>query len=157
LNSRSRNLTDSEVTASVVRTESSELAILCRAPYPNALVVGGASHTAGFIANLLARGARPVAHWDAEAVGESSLVPHGTLVIWSVEKLNSLQQHQLLNVLDDRRDSLQIISVAGSDLFARVQHGEFLDALYYRFNVVRVQPEATWPNVANGNEVPMRS
>jgi hypothetical protein len=118
---------------------STELAILCRAPYPNALLVGSAPAVAGIIATVVAHCRRPIAHWAAETVETSAA--SGTVVLWRIETLNARHQRHLLDVLNDRPGALQFLSVAASDPFALVRQGVFLDALYYRLSVVRITPE----------------
>jgi hypothetical protein len=65
--------------------------------------------------------------------------PDGTLVVRNVSRLDRDQQQQLVDWLHVAAGRVQVISTASEPLFALVEHGIFLDVLYYRLNVVRVE------------------
>jgi DNA-binding NtrC family response regulator len=90
---------------------------------------------------LLPRLQRVVTQWDPGARTEMPSVGRGTFVIWNVDVLDACAQRQLIDVLD-RPHRVQVISVAPVDLFERVKRGDFLEALYYRLNTVRVHLQA---------------
>ncbi len=115
---------------------TAEMAILARAPYPNGLFVG--VHAARALAALLPHVSRVVTEWDPRTCAELPRVANGTLVIWHVDLLDAHAQRRLHDFLDPSNQAGQMISVAASDPFERLQRGEFLDSLYYRLNVVRI-------------------
>ena len=122
----------------LTRLPSLELALLGRAPYPNAILVG-ATEIAGGILSLALRGLRrPIVQWDPTTLRDVPLPPHGTLVIWNLETLTAQQQRQLLDATTEERRATQIISVAPPAFFALVARGDFCEALYYRLNTVCV-------------------
>jgi hypothetical protein len=66
--------------------------------------------------------------------------PQGTLILRELESLDSQAQHQLLRWLDGAGTGTRVISLTSESLFPRVKEGTFLEALYYRLNVVRLEP-----------------
>jgi len=59
----------------------------------------------------------------------------GTLVIWELDALDGRQQALLLLWMDSHADVV-VISVARRPVFPLVRAGKFLDALYYRLNML---------------------
>ena len=120
---------------------SCEFDILGRAPHPNAIVIGPSSVVRAAMTALLPHLPQPVSQYD----GGMSRPPFdkalGTLVLWNVDLLDHGEQRRLFDVIDDHR-GLVVISVTTTGLFDRVQRGEFLEALYYRLNTVRVHAKA---------------
>ena len=90
---------------------------------------------------LLSRLHPLVTEWDPCAGTAMPCIERGTLVIWNGDMLDRRAQRRLIDVLN-RPHRIQILSIAPADLFDRVQRGEFLEALYYRLNTVRVQADA---------------
>ena len=117
---------------------SRELAIACSPPYPNALIVGPPNTARRTLAILLPRLKLPVVHWHVGSNIKRFPPDSGTLVIWNVERLNAAHQRWLLDARQPY-SAAQIIAVAATDLFERVECGEFLDTLYYRLNVVLIR------------------
>ena len=62
----------------------------------------------------------------------------GTLILRDVENLDAHEQRNLLHWLDDAGAQVQLISVVSKPLFRLVLEGRFLDALYYRINVLYI-------------------
>ena len=64
----------------------------------------------------------------------------GTLILDGVEALNGQQQKTLFCWLDAcSHPEVQVISVAPTALYTYVEAGTFLDALYYRLNMVHLE------------------
>ena len=61
-------------------------------------------------------------------------------MLWNVDLLDNGEQRRLFDVIEDHR-RLVVMSVTPTGLFERVQRGEFIEALYYRLNTVRVHAE----------------
>jgi hypothetical protein len=76
-------------------------------------------------------------HWAPEAVPRE-----GTLILGNVETLSAQEQRNLLFWLDDAGAAVQVVSVSSTPLFRRVVEGGFLDALYYRLNVLYIPADA---------------
>jgi hypothetical protein len=64
----------------------------------------------------------------------------GTLILRELETLDWQAQHQLLQWLNGLGTDTQIISLISTPLYPRVEQGTFHDQLYYRLNVVHLEP-----------------
>jgi Sigma-54 interaction domain len=64
----------------------------------------------------------------------------GTLILRELETLDWQVQHQLLHWLNGLGTDTQIISLISAPLYPRVEQGTFHDQLYYRLNVVHLEP-----------------
>jgi len=117
---------------------SSEFGWLTRPLHPNALLIGPIDFVGALIPSLLPHLRSPIAQYDASFDPELPSTQGGTLVIWNVELLDGRQQRQLLKLIDDWHARLQIVSITRAELFESVQHGGFLETLYYRLNIVSV-------------------
>jgi hypothetical protein len=118
-----------------------ELRILTHAACPNALLIGPDDMAGAFVALLLPRLQPPFSHCERSFAAAICGFERGTLVIWSVERLDASEQRHLLAFLDRQR-GVQILSVAGTSLFEHVQRGAFLEELYYRLNTVLIDVTA---------------
>jgi hypothetical protein len=111
---------------------------LFRGAHPAALLIGPAANVDAALVRLLPNLRPPLLHWQPWAVEELPQTTRGTLVMWDVESLSQGQQAQLLAWMEDRL-AVQVISISERPLFPLVRRKEFLDALYYRLNVVCVE------------------
>jgi len=68
--------------------------------------------------------------------------PNGTVVLQNVTALSRGQQIVLNDWLAEGCGDTQIISIATSPLWPLVQNGEFLEGLFYRISVVRLEATA---------------
>src|ERR1700730_18076289 len=66
--------------------------------------------------------------------------PPGTLILRELETLDWQAQHQLLPWLNGLAPNTLIISLISAPLYPRVEQGPFHDQLYYRLNVVHLEP-----------------
>ena len=121
--------------------EADELALIGRVPFPNALLIGSYESVGALLAALTPRLQGPILRCDHFLEETIHQLERGTLVLWSVDRLESAGQGTLLRFVDDRRD-VQVISVATTSLFERVQRGVFLESLYYRLNDVLIEVTA---------------
>jgi transcriptional regulator with PAS, ATPase and Fis domain len=82
-------------------------------------------------------------------IGKFEQANNGTLFLDEVHFMGLATQMKLLRVLEERRVirvggtmpvelNLRIIAATSANLFEEVTHGRFLDALYYRLNVVKL-------------------
>ncbi len=121
-------------------SELDELAIICRPPFPNALLVGSFDSIASLIARVWPSLQRPIIYWDHGVPATIQGLRRGTLVIWAVERLPPAEQDRLCAFIGDRGKAVQVISAATVDPFEQVRRGTFADGLYYRLNIVRLHP-----------------
>jgi len=101
---------------------------------PHVLLMGSDARVTAAIAGLRPHLPSPVVHWHPVAVMEPPPAS-GTLVIWELDALDGLQQ-ELLLLWMERHADVVVISVARSPVFPLVLAGKFLDALYYRLNML---------------------
>jgi DNA-binding NtrC family response regulator len=66
----------------------------------------------------------------------------GTLVIHDVAALTLPQQILFYDWMSAGRGDLQVVSMTTTSLDALVEQGDFLEGLYYRLNVVRLEAKA---------------
>ena len=62
----------------------------------------------------------------------------GTLLLYDVAALTISQQVMLFDWLQHRRGDMQVLSVTGKRLGNMVREGRFLEALFYRLNLISV-------------------
>ena len=79
--------------------------------------------------------------------------PCGTLLLHHVEALTLEQQLALYDWMSASRH-VQVVSITGAPLLSLVEHGQFLEGLFYRLNTVCLMatgPDARWttPDVSN--------
>lgn len=104
-------------------------------PRPNALIIGDERERAPILERIVKNAKHPLHRTQLPgtlALPESS---DGTLLVDDVAGLSPDQQLRLLRWLDDRR-RMQVISTSERNLYSLVETGAFLDALYYRLNVI---------------------
>ncbi len=117
------------------RVHAIDWAIL-RRTRSNALLVGPREATEAAVASLLPDLSRPVVAWQPD--NERQPITSGTVVIRDIDTFDSVQQHRLLEWLDGL-GAVQILSFASRPVHPLVRSGVFLDALYYRLNVVYLE------------------
>jgi sigma-54 interacting transcriptional regulator len=103
----------------------------------NLLVTGAMPVCAAFVNAMKPHVAPPV---YSASCGLPFTIPPGvrTLILRSPEVLDSDEQRRFLEWLDRTDRQPQVIAVTSAPLYARVEQREFIDELYYRLNVVRV-------------------
>jgi hypothetical protein len=118
---------------------------ILRAAHPHALLIGPAAATAAAVAVRCACLRTPLVWW---APGDEQAWPRGpvgTLIVRDVASLTAEQQQHLLAGLEAERRPLQVVALAGEPLFPLIERGRFLEALYYRLNVVCIDLSTTSP------------
>jgi hypothetical protein len=112
-----------------------DTALIFLDPRPNALIIGDKRARAPILERIVTDAKRPLHRTELPgtlALPESN---DGTLLVDDVAGLSADQQMRLLRWLDDRRH-MQVISTSERNLYSLVETGAFLDALYYRLNVI---------------------
>jgi hypothetical protein len=105
---------------------------------PNVVFVG-LSHTTEAILRALTPHLRPPVQ-SLQGSGSFPSLPQGTLILRELETLDSQAQLRLLRWLDGFGVDMQVISLTSSPLYPRVEEGTFLEALYYRLNILHLEP-----------------
>jgi hypothetical protein len=70
---------------------------------------------------------------------ESSLPLRGSVIVPSIGDLTQQAQEALFNWLGDQGRETQLVSLSEMQLFPLVRVGKFLEALYYRINIVQFE------------------
>jgi len=106
---------------------------------PNLLIKGPREATHAVVLALTPSFRLPIRRVACDA--RLSLPPAGgTLMLDDVEVLDGQQQETLLLWLDEySHTAIQVISLTPAALYTHVQAGTFLNALYYRLNVIYVE------------------
>jgi transcriptional regulator of aromatic amino acid metabolism len=122
--------------ASDVGEDDLELTRFARA---NVLVLGNAESLDGAVGTLMSAVRAPVAYWrSSERLPFPALPNGGTLILPEVSTLTIADQQRLMEWLDGRTAHTQVVSTTTVRLLPRIRSGDFLEALYYRLNVVFV-------------------
>jgi hypothetical protein len=105
---------------------------------PNLLLEGPESQVDAVVFALRPHLPGPLAAWCGGALPAEH---RGTLIVQGAHRLDASQQQQLMQWLDDTQGTVRVIATS-EPLFPLVGRGAFLDALYYRLNVIRVEVPA---------------
>ena len=106
----------------------------------NFLLVGPGSITKEMLVAMTPHFHAPLQQYSPKAGLPVPTPGEGTLVLLEVDKLDRKQQKQLLEWLDgfESRSRVQVVSTTSKPLFALVKAGKFLQNLYYKLNIVRM-------------------
>jgi hypothetical protein len=115
-----------------VRSDDWRLLVTAR---PNVLLEGAHETTDVIVGAAMGSLPTPHATWGGAP-------PRGdrpaTLVVRSISALDHDQQHSLFDWLEAPGDRVQVISTTNEPLYPMVGRGLFLESLYYRLNVMRL-------------------
>ena len=106
----------------------------------NLLVEGNELRVQAVLAALAPNFVSPLTTW-----GGGMALPTarwGTLMVPHVERLHEEHQRQLLRWLGETDGTVRVVATTSGSLFRLVRRGAFLDALYYRLNIVRLEVAA---------------
>ena len=113
--------------------------------HPHLLLNCGVAEVECIRLGLLQWGAAPVRHCKLPGPLLLPRAKRGTLLLEDVHELNLNQQIALYDWMTEGCEGLQIISITTGALDGLVKRGEFLEGLYYRLNVVRLDIKSTRP------------
>jgi hypothetical protein len=107
---------------------------------PNVLLAGPGESTHAAL-NALAPCLRaPVVTWQTDRpLALPPSVPIGTLVLQEIAWLTRSEQQGLLDWIEQTSGGTQIVATTSVPLLPLVERGTFLDALYYRLNVIYLE------------------
>jgi hypothetical protein len=106
---------------------------------PNVLVRGPGEATHAFVDAVTPYLQSPVHNLACEG-GFTLPAGRGTLILDHLDALGREEQEKLLTWLDDPQHAgTQVISLTPARLYTSVQHQTFLNALYYRLNVIYLE------------------
>jgi transcriptional regulator of aromatic amino acid metabolism len=111
--------------AAMLGRRRSNLLVLCRDGEPD-----------GMLAPMMAFCRRPVQVCRLPGALTLPDDPNGTLVLMDVGALLLGQQMKLYDWLEGAGRECQVVSIARESVYPLVEEGRFMEALYYRLNVV---------------------
>lgn len=112
--------------------------LVLRARRPNVLLTGAHATTEVVMATLREYLIAPICYW-APNVTLPAPRDVATLLVCEVASLSLDQQQILLSWLDQvEPGETQVVSITALELFPLVERGSFLEALYYRLNILRL-------------------
>jgi transcriptional regulator of acetoin/glycerol metabolism len=122
---------------------------LLQLAHPNVLVVGSHAAVAEALHILAGICGDPVA--TCRAASPLALPPTagtGALILRDVDCLTPAGQRRLMRWLENVSGRIQVIATSTKPLWSQVQGGFFLEALYYRLNVIYIDVTDTTPGGA---------
>ncbi|OFV93061.1 MAG: hypothetical protein A3G76_07960 [Acidobacteria bacterium RIFCSPLOWO2_12_FULL_65_11] len=107
--------------------------------HPNILVFAPGLPAEGVIQELTPVLRPPLRYWDVAAAMSWPVNAAGSLIVRDVAALDATEQRNLHLWLNQRpAERTQVLSVTPVPLFPLMERGAFLDALYYRLNVLHL-------------------
>ena len=126
----------------VARSAHAELVRLGM-PRSNVLVTGSEEVIENLFDILLPHMREPIGRWRP---GEQLLLPPppliGTMIFQEIAGMPHEDQCRLFNWLAGAAGRTQVLSTTSAPLLKTVERGEFLEALYYRLNVITLDATA---------------
>jgi hypothetical protein len=117
--------------------------LAARGRRPNVLVECTSDSSEAVLRHLMAMCGRPVRYYALPGRLELPATQEGTLMLRDVAALTLAQQVQLYDWLTCAGPTLQVISLTTLPLRDLVEDGAFLESLYYRLNVIRLEAGRT--------------
>jgi Sigma-54 interaction domain len=121
-----------------VNPELAELVQILHQGHPNVLIIGSPASTDDVLATIGPYLRAPLAYWSPADAADLPAGAPGTLVVHDVDACDPERQQRLLDWMDTRPGSVQVISTTRAPLFPRVKDGSFLPGLYYWLNFICV-------------------
>ena len=106
---------------------------------PNLLIVAQGVPVDMVADQLMSVSTRPTLRNNLPGRLQLPATPNGTVVLQNVTALSLAQQIALNDWLADGCGDTQVISIAATPLWPLVLNGEFLEGLFYRLSVVRLE------------------
>ena len=116
--------------------------LLAREHRPNVLVECGTTAVSVVSSTLIRSCREPRQHYHLPCNFELPASSKGTLLLENVEALTPPQQMELHEWMTTGCLGMQVVSITAAPLATSVQRGEFLEALFYRLNVVLIDADA---------------
>src|SRR5262245_49858272 len=109
---------------------------------PSLLVMCDEIETDAAIASLMKWCEQPFHICSLPGPLELPAVRRGTLFLKDVSHMTLAQQIVLNDWIDQGRGDLQIVSASEDRLWPLVEHGQFLESLFYRLNLITLEAKA---------------
>jgi len=108
-----------------------------RASHVNLLIIGPDNESVPLFDALVPYLRTPLREWSGTPPSPEA----GTLILRDVSALRSADQAMLIDWLNEKGSSVQVVSLDREPIFPLVERGVFHSTLYYRLNIVSVMAE----------------
>src|SRR5262252_5225756 len=108
--------------------------------HPNILVVDSGVKFERALAEIRPILRLPLVEWSPRKMPHLPAIAFRSLIVRDAECLTATQQRSLFALLSRSLGRVQVVSIANVGLFPLVAQGLFLEDLYYRLNVVLLEP-----------------
>ena len=108
--------------------------------HPNILLVDSGVEADRALAEIRPMLRVPLMEWSPIEMPHLPAIAFRSLIVRDAECLTATQQRSLAALLSRSLGRVQVISIAGARLYPLVRQGLFLEDLYYRLNVVLLEP-----------------
>jgi len=108
--------------------------------HPNILLVESGVEAERTLAEIRPMLRVPLMEWSPREMPHLPAIAFRSLIVRDAECLTATQQRSLAALLSRSLGRVQVVSIAGVRLFPLVCQGLFLEDLYYRLNVVLLEP-----------------
>jgi hypothetical protein len=117
---------------------------IIRLAYPNVLISGPEGQTEWTLLQMRPYLRPPLATWVPRENQRAPVGVFRSLLVRGVDSLDASQQEDLIALINRSWGAVQIISIANAPLFPLVTSGAFLQSLYYKLNMVLLEPAGDW-------------
>jgi hypothetical protein len=107
---------------------------------PNILIVDSGVEVERALAEIRPLLRRPLAEWWPREMPDLPAIAFCSLIVRGAECLSATQQRSLATLVSRSPGQVQIVSIASVHVYPLVCQGLFLEDLYYRLNVVLLEP-----------------
>jgi len=119
-----------------------ELSLL-RTRHPNVLIAGSGDDTEDALGAMVSTFRAPIASWrPGQPLALPAFAGAQTLVLNDVDALPAADQRRLLDWLEHAAGEVQVVATRRRSLIALAESGGFDLHLYYRLNVILIEPSA---------------
>ena len=108
--------------------------------HPNILIVDSGPEGERALAKIRPILREPLVEWRPREMPDHPAIAFRSLIVRDAECLTATQQQSLAALLSRSLGEVQVVSIASVRLYPLVCRGLFLEDLYYRLNVVLLEP-----------------
>jgi hypothetical protein len=130
------------VPAFAMLATSADTFTLLRLGYPNVLISGPVSQAESTFQQMRPYLRVPVATWVPRETPRPPAGAFRSLLVRGADNMDASQQEDLARLINQSSGDVQIVSITSAPLYPLVTSGAFLQNLYYRLNVVLMEPDA---------------
>ncbi len=106
----------------------------------NMLLVGPAARVEALIVAATGRPSAALPEWQPDLGADGPSPMPETILVRDVQNLDGVQQARLHQAIADWHGVVRVLATAPAPLYPLVVRGTFLEALYYRLNMLCLEP-----------------